>query len=400
MLSIKKIFKEYTTGISSIVILFAFAHLFHHFIFAMLGPLWPAIRDEFGIDYTQFGFLIAAFGLTQGIANLPWGWLSDRIGQRILVLTGISGVAIAGVIVGLSQSYIMIAIALIVLGLVSGAYHVAAVPLITRAADEKKQGSSLGLHMIGSSVCFLSAPLVSAGIAGALGWRAPLLIISGPIFVFGIVLYLLLRRVPEIKGRRGASSEHTATSGKDGFKWWYLIPFLSLSIIGTTLAQAPHAFLSLYLVDKFNATQNVVAVYLTLISAGGLIAGPLGGFLSDRFGAPRVILVVFLACVPLVYFLNIAPYPVLLLIVFILIGMANYIRMPVTEMYLMGHTPKNYRSTVLGIYYFAGNEVISGFTPVAGYLIDVFDFAITFIILSVSILALVLITGVWLLKQR
>jgi NNP family nitrate/nitrite transporter-like MFS transporter len=385
---------------SKLVPLFALAHLSHHLILAMLGPLWPAIRDQFGIDYTRFGFLLAAFGIAQGVSNLPWGWLADRIGQRVLVLAGISGVALAGLMIGLAESYTMMLVGLILLGIVSGAYHVAAVPIITRSVSPQKKGSALGLHMIGSSTCFLAAPLIAVAIAGVWTWRAPLIILSIPIFAFGIYLYILLRRFP-LANRAESGPKQQAQTGQtvQGLNWSRLLPLLILSIVGVSLSQAPQSFLSLFLVDRYGASQATVALFLTVISAGGLIAGPLGGYLSDRFGATRVLLAGFLLCAPLIYLLNWAPFPLPMLLAFLLISMVNYVRMPVTEMYIMNHTPERYRSTMLGAYYFAGNEVLSGFTPVAGFMIDCLDFHMTFTILSAAVFLLVLVLSFWLLSK-
>ncbi len=68
-------------------------------------PLIPFIRSAFDLDYTQSGLVISAFTLACGIGQLPAGWLADRIEPRKLLTVGISGVALAGILVGLSQTY-------------------------------------------------------------------------------------------------------------------------------------------------------------------------------------------------------------------------------------------------------------------------------------------------------
>ena len=60
--------------------------------------------------------------------------------------------------------------------------------------------------------------------------------------------------------------------------------------------------------------------------------------------------------------------------------MIHYIRMPVSEAYIVGHTSEYNRSTILGIYYFGNLEGTGLLTPVIGYLIDQFGFSTSFTI--------------------
>ncbi len=90
------------------------AHLGHHLLGqAILVPLLPFIRDEFTLDYTQAGWLVSAFMIPYGISQLPGGWIADRIGPRIVIAIGVSGVALFGLLVGLSPTYIIMIVFLV-----------------------------------------------------------------------------------------------------------------------------------------------------------------------------------------------------------------------------------------------------------------------------------------------
>ena len=96
------------------------AHFGHHLLTALPVPLLPMIKDDFALDYTQSGLVISAFTLSYGIGQLPAGWLADRIGRRILIAIGICGVALAGLIIGISHTYIMLIIFLALMGVMGG----------------------------------------------------------------------------------------------------------------------------------------------------------------------------------------------------------------------------------------------------------------------------------------
>jgi len=91
-----------------VIPLFVLAHFAHHLVIALPVPLLPFIRNEFALDYTQAGVVIMAFNLAYGISQLPSGWLADRIGSRVLLTVGTAGVALAGLLVGLSQTHFML----------------------------------------------------------------------------------------------------------------------------------------------------------------------------------------------------------------------------------------------------------------------------------------------------
>lgn len=63
----------------------------------------PFIRDEFSLDYTQAGWILSAFTLAYGLSHLPAGWLSDRLGPRLMIAIGISGVAFFAILTGLAK---------------------------------------------------------------------------------------------------------------------------------------------------------------------------------------------------------------------------------------------------------------------------------------------------------
>jgi len=119
------------------------AHFAHHLLTALPIPLLPMIRSDFALDYTQSGLVISAFSLSYGISQLPAGWLADRIGHRRLITIGICGVALAGLLIGLSQTYIMMIVFLALMGVLGGSYHPASPPLISASVQPKNQGWAL-----------------------------------------------------------------------------------------------------------------------------------------------------------------------------------------------------------------------------------------------------------------
>ncbi|MBA7493241.1 putative sulfoacetate transporter SauU [subsurface metagenome] len=361
------------------------AHFSHHLLTALPVPLLPFIRDDFALDYTRSGLVISAFGLAYGFGQLPAGWLADRIGRPVLITIAISGVALSGLLVGVSQTYIMMLIFLVLMGVVGGGYHPASPPLITASVEPKNQGRALGFHMIGGSASFFVVPFIVAAIAPAWGWRGVFIALGLPVIVFGMVLYVLLGRCVATKkaGQRITSSD-TATLPPSG-RWHHLVSFIILTTFNTAVMFSVISFVPLFMVDHFGVSRETAAVFLALIFSSGLWASPLGGYLSDRLGTVPVVLVVCFIGGPAMYLLNLVPYGLGIGALLVILGIINYVRLPVSEAYIVGQTSERHRSTVLGFYYFGGLEGSGVLTPVIGYLIDQFGFYLSFTIAGAAV---------------
>ncbi len=396
---------SYLTGF---VPLFMLAHFSHHLIAALLQPLLPFIRDDFALDYTQAAWIVSAYTLAYGFSQLPGGWLADRIGARTLITMGTSGVAIAGLLVGLSPTYTIMVVFLILLGILGGGYHPAASPLVSATVEEKNRGRALGLHQIGGTASFFLTPLIAVSIATALGeWRGPVIILSVLTLIFGTVLYVLL-------GKRGftnkSNHKKAATHDEPVFTSKRQLRLVLFLITGVTIYVAIFSaisFIPLFVVDQFKAGEETGATLLALVHSGGLWAGPLGGYLSDRVGKVQVILAAGFITGPSIYLLSLASTDwtisavlyVLGTVLFVL-GTCMYVAMPVSEAYVISHSSEHNRSTVLGIYFFASRGGPGLIMPVVGYLIDRFSFNTSFTIVGAALLAITLVCSLLLLVSR
>ncbi|MBA7609083.1 Multidrug resistance protein MdtG [subsurface metagenome] len=381
--------------------LFVLAHFGHHLLTALPIPMSPFIRDDFGLDYTQTGLVISAFTLAYGIGQLPAGWLADRIGPRIVVTVGICGVAIAGLLVGLSQTYVMALVFLALMGLAGGGYHPSAPPVISSSVRPENRGRALGFHMIGGSASFFLAPIIAAAIAAVWGWRGSFIGLAIPSMVFGLVLYVLMGRyvaTSKAVSRTTTAGQEDAPSPPGHLR--RLVWFIILSTSSQSVVISVIAFIPVFLVDRWGASQETAAAAMSLIYVCGLWVSPLAGYLSDRVGRIPMVLVVCFMASPVIYLLNIVPYGIGIVVLLILIGVFMYVRMPVSEAYIVTHASERHRSTILGIYFFGSMEGGGVLTPVIGYLIDHFGFYTSFSIAAAVVLGVTLICSVFLWGDR
>jgi len=381
--------------------LFILAHFGHHVVGAMLRPLMPMIRTDLSLSYTQSGVVMSAFAITGGISQLPAGWLADRFGPRVMILISVTGVAIVGLFIGLSHSYAALIALLVLAAILGGGYHPAAAAAISTSVPAERRGRALGMHLVGGTSSFWVVPLLAAPIALAWGWRGSYITLTAPVIVLGIVLYILIGR----RTRRLQAAEPPTPAGEvpapaARSRWRQLVPFLVMTVATGTVVQSVGAYFSLYAVDHFGVAEATAAALVAITPAVGLIAGPLGGYLSDRLGGVPVLTAVSFLAIPLIYALGVVPNVLSLAAVMVAMGIVSSTRMPTSEAYIVGYAPQHRRSTILGFYFFAGAEMAGLLTPVVGNLIDRFGFYSTFAIMSAILAPVIVACSVFLWRSR
>lgn len=375
-------------------------HFSHHVLTTITVPLIPFIRSAFDLDYTQSGLVVSAFTLAYGFGQLPAGWLADRIEPRKLMTVGISGVAFAGILVGLSQTFLLMILFLILMGLLAGGYHPSAPPLISASVRFENMGRALGFHNIGGGASHFATPLLAVAIANAWGWRNAYIALGIPTVAFGILFYILLGRM---KARQQANpvpstaDERTPAPPKITRS---LVVFLILSTFTAAIINSIISFIPFLMVDHFGVSKEAAAGSLSLIYLAVFWASPLGGYLADRLGSVRVVLAVCFTVGPVIFALTVLPYGWALGGMLVLLGMLLFGRMSASECFIIRQTPIRSRSSILGIYFFTGMEGGGVLTPVIGTLIDRFGFTAAFGIAGGTLLAVTLLCSFWLREKK
>ena len=365
---------------------------------ALQQPLFPAMRDYFKIEtYTKASTIPMAFSLASATGQLPAGWFADKFGPTPLIIIGTLGVAVAGVLVGLSANFVMLIATLMLMGLLSGGYHPAATPLISASVEPQHRGKALGFHLVGGNAAFFVAPIIAAAIIGAfgeeIGWRYSFIILAVPTVVFGLIFLIYLSK----RGGKAHvdSVKRRITEEKPpqpGYKR-RLIAFLTMMIVGGGIGMSILPFLTLYMVDELGATKATAAGVMAIVFSSGLWAGPLGGFISDKIGSIKVIIVTGIVSGVIIFAFKWAELGFSLYLVLFLQGFIMALRMPVTEVFIMTQAPAKHRSKIFGVYYSTMQYTGAIFVLPGGYLLEKFGFDTMFTWAAIGVTITAIITA-------
>ena len=254
----------------------------------------PVLAPVFGLSYVQVGVLRAAFSSAMTLLQIPSGVLAERFGERILLVFGLACSGFAYLFLAGSLGVVTIAFSLFLAGLGAAFQHAPSSSLITGLFQDGRRRAALGTYN-------------AAGDAGKLGFAAAFTLAIGVGFtwnytvagfgalalVSAVAVYLIFRRLgvgdrPVNDTDEGNPSEKIGWGIRDrsGFAALTVIVFLDLGVQSGFLT-----FLAFLMAEKQVPTS--LAVFAVVLTLAGGIFGKLGcGFLADRIGGRKSLIVV------------------------------------------------------------------------------------------------------------
>lgn len=362
------------------------AHFAQHVTNSLLSALLPFIRDAFVLSNTQAGFAVTAYTVASGVTNAPLGFLADRVGARRVIVGGLVLVGLASAAIGLAPSYWWLLAALVVMGIASGTYHAPASALIAETFPFARRGVALGAHTTFGHLAFFAAPLAAGILALTGSWRFPYVTFA----LAPLACAVLLLRIAPPGARTAERHAWLATFTDIGRVARSVGSLVSISIVAQVLLSSALAFLTLYLVDARGLSPAVAAALFGVPQLAGIVAAPLSGILSDRFGRPAVLLGALVASGPAAWLFVAMPVE-LAIVPLLLVGATMSFRATATEVLIIDSTPPARRSTVLGSYYLVNQPVGGIAAPVFGAVADAAGIDAAFSWLVVAFIALSLV---------
>ncbi|HSS32628.1 MAG TPA: MFS transporter [Solirubrobacterales bacterium] len=249
----------------------------------MLAPLGPKLQDDLGLSNTETSIMIAVPVVLGSLLRIPLGLLTDRVGGRPVFTAMLFYSAGAAALVGFASSYAALLGAGFLLG-AAGASFAVGVPFVAEWFPKERQGFALGVYgmgNIGTAVAAFSIPALrdatSQGFAG---------IVFGVVIAVYAVIWLTLAR--EAPGERPRTDYGEVL--RAGWRLWRLALFYFVTF-GGFVAMA--IFLPKLLKDWFGYSLTDAGVRAGGFTVVATLARPLGGWLSDRIGASRVLVISF-----------------------------------------------------------------------------------------------------------
>jgi MFS family permease len=255
-----------------------------------------SFHNDFAAGMPKLGDLMSVFSIMGFVLAIPAGYILKRFGIKMTGLIAVGAVVIGSTIGALTKSFDILNIGRFIEGAGMGLIMVAApfaisvwFPLNNRALPTGLWASCVG---IGNIATLLIAPSLAASHEWQSVWWA-----GAGFAVLAFVLFAILFRMPKQEEMYAAPAPASATQeappslakGMANKDFWMIsISFgcYNLVILGII------SFLPMYLetVKKYSAVS--AGLVTALIMAASIFAGPGGGYLSDRLGKRKIMILI------------------------------------------------------------------------------------------------------------
>jgi len=165
------------------------------------------IREEFGISATAIGALGSAWALTYGLAQLPSGYLLDRVGPKLLVGLSMIVWSLFQAAGGLAGNYFQLMLSRIGLGATEAPCFPSATRSVSDWFDVKHRGTPSGVYTSGAYIGPTLAPPILTGLMLAFNWRV-MFIVMGLAGIAGAAIWFLIYRDPRSQALEPQDAEY------------------------------------------------------------------------------------------------------------------------------------------------------------------------------------------------
>ncbi len=262
-------------------------------VWLMFGILGKPISEEFGLSEVQLAWIIAVAVLNGSLWRLPAGVVTDRIGGRKVMTFMLLATAVPTYLVSQASSYPMLLGLAFLIGF-SGNSFSSGIAWNSAWQPRENQGFALGFFgagNVGASVTKFIGPPIIVGTAGGTyvfgllegGWRLVPVVYAVLLVALAAAIWFIAPRHDHIPGA-GLPLRAQLEPLKEARVWRFGLYYVAA--FGAYVALS--AWLPTYYMDNFAVTLQTAALLTALFIFPASLLRPVGGWLSDRFGARRV----------------------------------------------------------------------------------------------------------------
>ena len=273
-------------------ILFAIsgAHLLNDTMQSVIPAIYPLLKDNYQLTFTQIGLITLAFQLTASLLQPVVGYVTDKTPRPYSLVIGMVFSLVGLVLLAQASGYAFILLAVGLVGMGSAVFHPES-SRVAYLASGGKRGLAQSIFQIGGNAGGAIGPLLAAIIIipygqGYVGW-------------FGLAAVLAMIALTPVAGwyRENLQQRKSRPPSAEAVH-----PRLPRRTVNTAVAlllvlifskyfylASLTSYFTFFLIDKFavsvQQSQVYLFIFLAAVAVGTLIGGPLG----DRFGRKYVI---------------------------------------------------------------------------------------------------------------
>ncbi|MET0724441.1 MAG: MFS transporter [Tardiphaga sp.] len=256
----------------------------------VLLPIWQA---EFALSYSALAIFRGLYSGTMAALQIPAGHLAEHIDAKIILCIGTALAALGYGLAGFSGGIVGLSFALALAGAGSSTQHPLASAAVSRAYGRGAR-RPLGIYNFTGDLGKAAIPALLSLLLVSIAWRPAVFALAIAGIAVSIAMALWMPAVGLGRASDPQQRATPATQGRGGFRW-----LLAIGMLDSAVRMGFLAFLPFLLIDK-GAALPTVGSALALVFIGGAAGKFACGWLGDRIGTRRTVLVTELSTAALI----------------------------------------------------------------------------------------------------
>lgn len=284
-------------------ILFAisFSHLLNDLIQSVIPAVYPLLKDNYALTFTQIGIITLVFQLTASILQPFVGLYTDKKPNPRSLTIGMLFSFCGLLCIAFASNFYYILASVSLIGMGSSIFHPEA-SRVAHLASGGKKGLAQSIFQVGGNAGSSAGPLLAALVVIPFGQHY----ISwfGLLAILGMILLTYVGRWYQQNMQLKTAAKPTTASPApvsaiSKKRVTVSIIILLVLIFSKYFYMASMtSYFTFYLIDKFHVTVQQSQIYLftflAAVAAGTILGGPLG----DRYGRKLIIWISILGAAP------------------------------------------------------------------------------------------------------
>ncbi len=275
----------------------------------VLGFVLPAITEEFKMNLTQAGMVVAAFSFAYAIGTSALGGLSSSgiFGRRPLLVLWLVLGGLFSWLTGMVTGFVSLLLIRIIMGFAHGGIYPCCAPTLLEESPENVRGRNLGLLTTGMFIFgAVIGPILSSQLLVTIGWRPVFFLYAIPAFVLAIITWFVMRETPSteamMKARKIGKTKVKAldAEGRE-ISYWSIFKYRNVILMGLFwVCQLAWiwmitSFGVLYIMNFHGMKITQVGLLMSGFGIGAALGAVVFGAVSDRIGRKTTLIFTQLA---------------------------------------------------------------------------------------------------------
>lgn len=248
----------------------------------IIAGILDKVAADIGVSVSAAGQLITVFSLAYAFGTPILMALTARMERRRLLLYSLSVFAVGNLIAIAFPGFGFLIISRIILALSTGVFVVTALTVASKLAPPGKQGSAIATLVMGFSTALIVGVPLGRVAASAYDWP----LIFGAIGILGLfAMLIILFTIPQTDGEKPIPLRSQLTLLKQ--------PKIAAALMVTFLwiggYSIVYTYISPFLLTVTKLSEQGVSAGLFAFGIASLIGSKIGGYSTDKWGAPRTL---------------------------------------------------------------------------------------------------------------